>query len=294
MPHPLSYRPFSIAFVFLLCWTAVDSPAQTRFEGEGRVVAVDEIRGAVTLDHGPIPGLIPATRTQFPVQHVELLRKAQPGDLVRFSLVTAEESHGVLTVSSLEPQVRENPGGLSGVGLDGIPLWVLPSLWALLLTLIGGVAYALWRALREIRVGVLRAAVAQEGLRRDLRVVGDALGEITETVWKRHLESLGRLIRALHAVRSGNGGKGEITGSREFGLYVVGRGKTDLFRTLQEHLEEPGLARVIWDRRIRERRTFRQTAGPESRREERRGPPSSTWPTLGFVLVPQEKRAQDH
>ncbi len=292
MPDPLSYRASSIAFVFLLCWTAIDSPAQTRFEGEGRVVAVDEIQGAVTLDHGPIPGLIPATRTQFPVQHVELLRKAQPGDLVRFSLVTAEESHGVLTVSNLEPQMRENPGGLSGVGLDGIAPWVLPSLWAAaLLTLIGGAAYALWRTLREIRTGVLRAAVAQEGLRRDLRAVGDALGEIAETVWKRHLEGLGRLMQALHAARSGNG---EITGSREFGLYVVRRGKTDLFRTLQEHLEKPGLARVIWDRRIRERRTFRQTAGPESRREERRGPPSSTWPTLGFVLVPQEKRAHDH
>ncbi len=293
MPYPLSYRPFSIAFVFLLCWTAIESAAQTRFEGEGRVVAVDEIQGAVTLDHGPIPGLIPATRTQFPVQDLELLRKAQLGDLVRFSLVTAEESHGVLTLSSLEPQAKEKPGDPGAAARDGIPLWVLPSLWAALLALIGGVAYTLWRTLREIKMGVLRAAVVQEGLRRDLRAVGDALGEIAETVWKRHLEGLGRLMQALHAARSGNGGKGEVAGSHQFGLYVVRRGKTDLFRTLQEHLEDPGLARVIWDRRIRERRTFRQTTRPDSRRGERRGPPSSTWPTLGFVLVPQEKQAQD-
>ena len=42
--------------------------AQARFEGEGRIVAVDETQGTVTLDHGLIAGLMPAMRMTFPVQ----------------------------------------------------------------------------------------------------------------------------------------------------------------------------------------------------------------------------------
>ncbi len=47
-----------------LCWhlhlAVVPGHAQPRFEGEGRVVAVDENQSTVTLDHGPILGLMPA------------------------------------------------------------------------------------------------------------------------------------------------------------------------------------------------------------------------------------------
>ena len=45
-----------------LCLAAVPGHAQSRFEGEGRVVAMDETQGTVTLEHGPIPGLMPAMR----------------------------------------------------------------------------------------------------------------------------------------------------------------------------------------------------------------------------------------
>ena len=47
-----------------LCWhlAVVPGHAQPRFEGEGRVVAVDESQATVTLDHGPISGLMPAMR----------------------------------------------------------------------------------------------------------------------------------------------------------------------------------------------------------------------------------------
>jgi Cu/Ag efflux protein CusF len=47
--------------------------AQPQFEGEGRVVAVDEAKTTVTLDHGPIPGLMPAMRMTFPALQAELL-----------------------------------------------------------------------------------------------------------------------------------------------------------------------------------------------------------------------------
>jgi thiol-disulfide isomerase/thioredoxin/Cu/Ag efflux protein CusF len=60
--------------------------AQTRFEGEGRVVAVDETQGTVTLDHGPIAGLMPAMRMAFPVQPGVPLQGLQVGAVVRFTL----------------------------------------------------------------------------------------------------------------------------------------------------------------------------------------------------------------
>ncbi len=70
-------------------------------------------------------------------------------------------------------------------------------------------------------------------------------------------------------------------------LYVLRRGDTDRFRTFQERLEQPGLARVMWDRRIGERRTLHKGVMPERRGGDRRGPLLSTWATFGFVAVPQ-------
>jgi peroxiredoxin/Cu/Ag efflux protein CusF len=73
-----------------ICWNlhlaVVSGEAQPRFEGEGRVVAFDESEGIVTLDHGPIPGLMPAMQMAFPVQPAEQLRGLRVGALVRFSL----------------------------------------------------------------------------------------------------------------------------------------------------------------------------------------------------------------
>jgi peroxiredoxin/Cu/Ag efflux protein CusF len=60
--------------------------AEPLFAGEGRVVAVDVAQGAVTLDHGPIPGLMSAMRMAFPVQPVERLQGLQVGETVRFVL----------------------------------------------------------------------------------------------------------------------------------------------------------------------------------------------------------------
>ena len=73
-----------------ICWNlhlaAVSGQAQPRFEGEGRVVALDGSEGIVTLDHGPISGLMPAMQMAFPVQRAEQLVGLQAGALVRFSL----------------------------------------------------------------------------------------------------------------------------------------------------------------------------------------------------------------
>src|SRR5258708_12921035 len=71
-----------------ICWNlhlaVVSGQARPSFEGEGRVVALDESEGIVTLDHGPISGLMPAMQMAFPVQRPEQLVGLQPGPLVRF------------------------------------------------------------------------------------------------------------------------------------------------------------------------------------------------------------------
>ncbi len=50
------------------------------------MVVVDEAKPAVTLDHGAIPGLMPAMRMEFPVEQVELLRGVTVGAVARFTL----------------------------------------------------------------------------------------------------------------------------------------------------------------------------------------------------------------
>jgi thiol-disulfide isomerase/thioredoxin/Cu/Ag efflux protein CusF len=84
--RPRCRRLLSTLLLVHLCLAIAHGQDQPRFEGEGRVVAVDAARGMVTLDHGPISGLMPAMRMAFPVQQVELLKGLQVGDVVRFSL----------------------------------------------------------------------------------------------------------------------------------------------------------------------------------------------------------------
>jgi peroxiredoxin/Cu/Ag efflux protein CusF len=85
-PHPWIRLLVSIGLCWHLHLAVVPGHAQSRFDGEGRVVAVDESHGTVTLDHGPISGLMPAMRMAFPVQQAEQLVGLQVGALVRFSL----------------------------------------------------------------------------------------------------------------------------------------------------------------------------------------------------------------
>ncbi len=97
-----------------ICWNlhlaVVSGQARPSFEGEGRVVAVDESHGTVTLDHGPIPGLMPAMRMAFPVQQAEKLPGLQVGALVRFSL----QAHGLeWVIAAIEPVGDHPPPNLT-------------------------------------------------------------------------------------------------------------------------------------------------------------------------------------
>lgn len=88
-----------------LCLAAVHGHAQPRFEGEGRVVAVDETEGTVTINHGPVSGLMPVMRMAFPVQQVQQLQGLQVGAVVRFSL----HARGPEWVIASREQVGEHP-----------------------------------------------------------------------------------------------------------------------------------------------------------------------------------------
>ena len=66
-------------------------------------------------------------------------------------------------------------------------------------------------------------------------------------------------------------------------LVIVRRGETERFNLLEQELGEEAV-RVVWDRRVGERR--RGTTIPDDRRRgERRGKPPATWSTLDFTIV---------
>jgi thiol-disulfide isomerase/thioredoxin len=101
-----------------------DSPAQPRYEGEGRVVALDATKGTVTLDHGPIPGFMAAMRMEFPAVPTELLRALTIGDVVRFSLETRGPQAVIVSVERIEAPTSSGPATLPAPG------FTLPSLSA--------------------------------------------------------------------------------------------------------------------------------------------------------------------
>jgi Cu/Ag efflux protein CusF len=82
--------------------------ARGEFEGEGRVVAVDAAAATVTLDHGPIAGLMPPMRMRFTVGDQASLKNIKVGDLVRFSLGSRDEQMIIVTLEPL------GPGGPAG------------------------------------------------------------------------------------------------------------------------------------------------------------------------------------
>lgn len=103
--------PRLLATVILvnLSLAAADLRAETRFEGGGRVLAVDEAKGAVTLDHGPIPGLMPAMRMEFSVQRDGLLRGLQVGDMVQFSLQPRGQEWVIATITQAGDRPAPRP-----------------------------------------------------------------------------------------------------------------------------------------------------------------------------------------
>jgi hypothetical protein len=67
-------------------------------------------------------------------------------------------------------------------------------------------------------------------------------------------------------------------------LVVVQRGESALVERLRA-IVRPGVP-VIWDRRMRDRRTATRPTVLDRRRRDRRGPPAATWGSLRFLVMP--------
>jgi len=91
----------SIAIFLSLCLGAAGTlNAQDRYEGNGKIIRVDEAERMLFLAHGPIRGFMPVPmRHGFAVHRDELLRGLKTGDLVHFVL---EVQNDVLGISSIE------------------------------------------------------------------------------------------------------------------------------------------------------------------------------------------------
>jgi thiol-disulfide isomerase/thioredoxin len=85
MPRDRVLLAALVLVVLLLARPGLAS-AEPSAQGEGTVVAVDGSSGSITLDHGPIRGVMPAMRMAFRLERPSLLGDLQPGDVVRFTL----------------------------------------------------------------------------------------------------------------------------------------------------------------------------------------------------------------
>ena len=262
--------------------------AGSSFDGQGRITAVDPGRSTVTIEHGGVPGLMPATQSEFPVQSAAVLQGARPGDRVRFTLGAGDESHGLLTVVTVTPDAP-SPVGWPDRLLTSIAV----ALGLLTLAAAVGVGIVLWRECQSLHrrvvaldheAGMLRRHVGetQDGVRQIARALEDAATALRVGYLQEIRRRLDPRSSAATTEAPGANGSGESVSA----LVVIQRGRGEMYHAVEGGAAGPGLA-VIWDRRRSERR--RNGCRPidqERRRSERRGTPPETWTRLGFQLVP--------
>jgi hypothetical protein len=264
---------------------AVTGPAAaaTTFEAEGRVTAVHPTRNAVTLEHLAIPGLLPATRSEFPVASGGVLRGVRPGDRVRFTLAAADESHGLLTVAALAPDA-----GTSG-WLDRTVALAAAALAIVALAVTVGVGVVLWRTLQVLHhrvvaldheAGTLRGVVTNT--QDTVHQIARALEETALTLRLGYVRELRRrFVSGSRPAGTESRAPAEAAGT----LVIVQRGRGELYQAVESGGAGPG-CKVIWDRRRGDRRTgARRPVGHERRRAERRVSLPETWSRLGFHIV---------
>jgi hypothetical protein len=287
----LASAPLWIALGLALCCRVTGAAGGgPTFEGRGRVTAIDSGRNTVSITHGTIPDLLPARESEFSVEPAAGLRDIHPGDRIRFTLGTADESHGLLTVLSV---TRE---GASMEWSQGLLLAAV-ILACVSLAAVAAAGVLLWRQLRTLQnrvialdheTGLLRGLVSdtQDGVGQIAR----SLEEAATTFRVGYVQELSRRL-APGAERTLPPAAG---GGDAAALVVVQRGRGDFYRAVERGVAGPGLA-VIWDRRRSERRrAARRPAGHERRHLERRGSPSETWMRLGFQLVATSEPPAGH
>jgi Cu/Ag efflux protein CusF len=262
--------------------------ASTSFDGQGRIIAVDPGQHTVTIEHAGIPGLLPATRSEFPVESAGLIQGAHPGDRVRFKLRAGDESHGLLTVVALASDAPAPAGGT-----DRLLLGIAVALGLLALAGAVGLGIVLRRELQTLHrrlvaldheAGMLRGLVSdtQDGMRQIARALEEA-ASILRVGYIREIQR--RLVPRPSPATDAPGAAG--TAEPAAALVVVQRGRGELYHAVEGGAAGPGLA-VMWDRRRTERRrNGRRPVGHERRTGERRGSPPETWTRLGFQVVPE-------
>jgi thiol-disulfide isomerase/thioredoxin len=86
------------------------------------VVAVNEAKPSLTVDHGPIPGVMPGMRMEFAVQRKELLSELREGDAVRFVIESRGPEWVIIAVEKVSPAAPTTPVAFSA------PDFTLPTL----------------------------------------------------------------------------------------------------------------------------------------------------------------------
>jgi hypothetical protein len=258
--------------------------------GEGRVVAIDRARGWVTVEHRAIEDLFVAGQTDFPVQSGDALERVRVDDRVAFTLTAPREGHGELSISELRVLGREAREPL-GAGLTSRTL-EMALVAALLLAVIALLALQT-RRLRQLIQGS-EATIA--GLREQIRLQRDMSASVEQAAsallpaLRDHQSELRQLGQQLRAARTAPREESRAAPEASRPIVIVRSGETETFRVLDERLGRPGLARVVWDRRRRERRSTSQATDPDRRRRERRAPVPVTWQGLGYFLVQPKVR----
>jgi Copper binding periplasmic protein CusF len=284
-------RLLSVTGVLLLLAPALhaEGPALT-LGGEGRVVAVDRVRGWITIEHGPIEDLFVAGQTEFPVQADDLLGRVRVDDRIAFTLGAPREGHGELSISDLRVLGRGPRDSLwTGLSLQGVELAVLGSLLAAVIVLLG----LQTRRLRQLVHGN-QTTIA--GLREQIRLQREMNAGVEEAALallpalRSHQSQLRQLGQQIRSDRPTPGADPRPAPETTRPVVVVRAGEAETFRILDERLGRPGLARVTWDRRRQERRSAARPTEPDRRRRERRAPMPVTWQGLGYLLVQPKVR----
>ena len=285
--HPRGGSPWRVALGLALSLCAAASAAGPSFDGQGRITAVDPGRSTVTIEHGGIQGLLPATQSEFPVQSASVIQGVRPGDRVRFTLSAGDDSHGLLSIETLTAEAPAPVGWSDRLSMAG-------ALGLLTLGAAAGVGVVLWRELRVLRrrvVALDREARMLRGLVTEtqdgVRQIARALEEAATALRVGYLQAIHRRLVPRSSVATTEALGEQDSGEPASALVVVQRGRVDLYRAVEGGAAGPGLA-VIWDRRRSERRRSlrRPPVSQERRRSERRSAPPETWTRLGFQLDP--------
>jgi Cu(I)/Ag(I) efflux system protein CusF len=73
--------------------------AGTVHKASGKVTKVDQAKGTVTIDHGPVASMSwPSMTMSFKAKDKAMLQKVKPGDQVEFSFVQSGKDHTITEV----------------------------------------------------------------------------------------------------------------------------------------------------------------------------------------------------